>query len=81
MVAAVVFWLPLVWLTWKHGALALAIAFFVGLNESCPWTLDLSRWYVWRQWTIVVMFVALALWGFANVLGKQSALPTGALDA
>ena len=40
----------------------------------------MSRWYASRQWVVLVFVVALALWGFRNVLGKQSAFPAGALD-
>jgi hypothetical protein len=30
---------------------------------------------------MMVVIAALAIWGFRNVLGKQSAFPAGALDA
>jgi hypothetical protein len=81
LAVAGVFWLSLVWLLWEHGALALAVAFFVGfLVQQAPWTLDMSRWYAWRQWFVVALIAALAFWGFCNVLGKQSAFPSGALD-
>jgi hypothetical protein len=43
-------------------------------------TLNMSRWYAWREWVFVAMVVGLTLWGFRNVLGKQSAFPAGALD-
>jgi hypothetical protein len=79
--AAAVFCLLMVWLLWKHGALALAVAYLVSsLTEQGPWTLDLSRWYAWRQWFVVAIIAALAVLGFRNVLGRQSAFPTGALD-
>jgi serine/threonine-protein kinase len=69
------------WVLWKHGALALATTFFVsGLLALAPWTLDLSRWYAWRQFFVLALVAAIAVWGFRNVLGKQSAFPTGALD-
>jgi hypothetical protein len=45
-----------------------------------PLTLDWSRWYAW-QTVYVMMFVAgLALWGFWNVLGRQSAFSGGVLE-
>jgi hypothetical protein len=76
-----VFWLLLVWLLWTHGALALAVAFFVlFLGQSTPWTVDMSRWYAWRGPFVIAIIAALAFWGFRNVLGKQSAFPAGALD-
>jgi serine/threonine-protein kinase len=76
-----VFAVLLVWVLWKHGALALAATFFVsGLLARAPWTLDLSRWYAWRQFFVLALVAAIAVWGFRNVLGKQSALPAAALD-
>jgi hypothetical protein len=46
LAVAAVFWLSLVWLLWKHGALALVIALIVDLlAEATPWTQDMSRWY------------------------------------
>jgi hypothetical protein len=69
------------WLLWRYGALALALSWLVGfLAFWSPWTLDMSRWYAWRQWLVVVVIVALAVWGFRSALGKQSAFPAGALD-
>jgi hypothetical protein len=50
------------------------------LLQSSPWTMDMSRWYAWRQWLMLATLVAIAFWGFKNVLGKQSAFPAGALD-
>jgi serine/threonine-protein kinase len=73
---AAVFCLLLVWVFWKHGALAYAVAFATeGLAQSALWTLDMSRWYAWRQWVVVAAILALAVWGFRNVLGKQSVFP------
>jgi hypothetical protein len=70
------------WLLWRHGALAWFVAFVVmQLAQDAPWTLDLSRWYAWRQWVVVAILLAIAFWGFRNVLGNQSAFPAGALDA
>jgi len=81
LAVAAVWWLLLVWLLWKHGALALAVAFVVfSLVELTPWTLDMSRWYAWRGGLTLAIIAALAFWGFRNVLGRQSAFPTGALD-
>jgi hypothetical protein len=69
------------WLMRKQGVLGVATGMTVaGLLGRCPLTLDMSRWYAWRQWETAAVVVALALWGFRNVLGKQSAFPAGALD-
>ena len=71
----------IIWVLWKHGALALGTLVFVSnLELLAPWTLDLSRWYAWRQFVVMALVVAIAVWGFRNVLGKQSAFPSGALD-
>jgi len=71
----------LVWSLWKSGALAFATAFAVGSAlENVPWTTNFARWYAWRSWFAVAVVLALAFWGFRNVLGRQSAFPAGALD-
>jgi hypothetical protein len=76
-----VFALMMVWLMWKHGALAWVTGYTVGvLVDQVPWTLDFSRWYAWRGFFSAAIVVALTVWGFRNVLGKQTAFPTGALD-
>jgi hypothetical protein len=68
------------WVFWQHGALALAVASYTGIVESTPWTLDTSRWYAWQGGFSAAILIALALWGFRNVLGKQSVFPSGTLD-
>jgi hypothetical protein len=69
------------WVLWKHGALALATSLAAHtLFLSTPWTMDVPRWYAWHQWLGAATVVGLAVWGFRNVLGKQSAFPAGALD-
>jgi hypothetical protein len=81
LVPVVLYSLLFVWVFWRHGALAFFTSWFVtNLAGYAPWTLDMSRWYAWRQWFVVAAIVALAVWGFRNVLGRQSAFPTGALD-
>jgi hypothetical protein len=63
------------------GLLAMLVQLSVGtILWVTPLTLDVGRWYVWRSWFVVALVVGLALWGFRNVLGKQSAFPAGALD-
>jgi hypothetical protein len=70
----------MVWLLWKHGALALTVLYVVSVAVSAPWTLDMSRWYAWQGPIAGAIIMALAVWGFWNVLGRQSAFPSGALD-
>jgi len=45
-----------------------------------PLTLDVSRWYAWRSWFVVTLVIGLAVWGFRNVLGKQSAFAAVSLE-
>ena len=65
----------------RFGLLALVIAFVGWFNlERAPLTLDPSRWYFWRGAPAVAIVLALAIWGFMNVLGKQSLVPADAMD-
>jgi hypothetical protein len=65
----------------RYGLLAFAVAITVWTAVNItPWTFDLTKWFAWRQGLTVVFLLGLALWGFKNVLGKQSAFPAGALD-
>jgi hypothetical protein len=45
-----------------------------------PLTLDWSRWYAWQTVYVLVFVVGLALWGFWNVLGRQSAFSGSVLE-
>jgi hypothetical protein len=81
LVPVVLYSLLFVWVFWRHGALAFFTSWFVtNLAGYAPWTLDMSRWYAWRQWFVVAAIIALAVWGFRNVLGKQTAFPAAALE-
>jgi len=40
----------------------------------------MSRWCAWQGPIAGAIIMALAIWGFRNALGKQSAFPSGALD-
>ncbi len=66
------------WLLWRHGALGLTVAYV--MSAGACWTLDMSRWYAWQGPIAGAIIMALAVWGFRNALGKQSAFPSGALD-
>jgi hypothetical protein len=65
----------------RGGLLATAaqLTVFFWLS-SAPLTFDVSRWYAWRSWLVVALVVGLAVWGFRNVLGKQSAFAAMSLD-
>lgn len=65
----------------RFGLFALALG--VGVNyvvRSTPWTSDLTKWFAWRPMLSAILIVGLALWGFRNVLGRQSAFPKLRLD-
>ena len=65
----------------RFGLLALALG--LGVNyvvRATPWTFDLAKWFAWRPMLSVILIMGLALWGFRNVLGRQSAFPKLRLD-
>jgi len=65
----------------RFGLFALAVG--LGVNyvvRATPWTFDLAKWFAWRPMLSVVLIMGLALWGFRNVLGRQSAFPKLQLD-
>ena len=65
----------------RFGLLALALGLAVNyVVRATPWTLDLTKWFAWRPMLSVVLILGLALWGFRNVLGRQSAFPKLQLD-
>jgi serine/threonine-protein kinase len=81
IVEAAVLGLVLVAVLHRFGLLALTIANGVALVLiDAPLTLDASRWYFWQGAFVVALVLGLALWGFRNVLGKQTLLPAGALE-
>jgi hypothetical protein len=65
----------------RYGLLAFSVAItaWTAVNIT-PWTFELTKWFAWRQGMTVVFLLALALWGFRNVLGKQSVFPAAALE-
>jgi hypothetical protein len=66
---------------YRFGLLALVISLSVNFAlTNAPLTLDASRWYFWQGAFVVALVLGLALWGFRNVLGKQTLLPAGALE-
>jgi hypothetical protein len=65
-----------VFVFWNTGLLALAVWFVVVvLIRDTPWTQDLTSWCAWPTWFTTALIAALAVWGFRNVLGRQSAFP------
>ena len=66
---------------YRFGLLALVISLSLSFALShAPLTLDASRWYFWQGAFVVALVLELAIWGFRNVLGKQTLLPAGALE-
>jgi len=59
---------------WRGGLLGLAVwlAATVLLRDT-PWTSELTRWHAGPTWLAGALLAGLALWGFKNVLGRQSA--------
>jgi hypothetical protein len=59
---------------WRGGLLALAvwIVAIVVLRDT-PWTPALTQWYAWPTWFSATRIAGLLVWGFRNVLGRQSA--------
>ena len=59
---------------WRGGLLGLAVwlAAIVLLRDT-PWTSELTRWHAGPTWLAGALLAGLALWGFRNVLGRQSA--------
>lgn len=65
-------------LLYRFGLLSFVIAAMVaGVLTNSPLTLDSTRWYFWRGAWPVAIVLGLTVWGFRNVLGKQSLLPDG----
>jgi len=81
MVEAALLGLVATAMLYRFGLLAqvIGISVFSALNNA-PLTLDASRWYVWQGAFVVALVLGLAIWGFRNVLGKQTLLPAGALE-
>jgi hypothetical protein len=70
-----------VWFVRRFGLLAIAAGLAVNIVvRYTPWTFDLTKWFVWRPMMTAALILGLALWGFRNVLGRQSALPKLQLD-
>jgi type IV secretory pathway VirB3-like protein len=81
MVEAALLGLVTAAMLYRFGLLAQVIGFsvFFALTNA-PLTLDPSRWYFWQGAFVVALVLGLAVWGFKNVLGKQTLLPAGALE-
>jgi hypothetical protein len=63
----------------RFGLLALAAGLAVNyVVRQTPWTLDAAQWFAWRPAFTCALVLGLAVWGFINVLGRQSAF--AALD-
>jgi serine/threonine-protein kinase len=63
----------------RFGLLALTVGAAVNyVVRQTPWTLDPAQWFAWRPAFTCVLVLAVAAWGFLNVLGRQS--PFAAVD-
>ena len=81
LMAAAVITLAAVIMLARFGLLACAVFMLVNTAFlNTPITYDVTRWYAARTLLPVGLAVALALWGFRNVLGRQTAMPGGALE-
>jgi serine/threonine-protein kinase len=81
LVSAAIIGVGSVWFLRRFGLLALAAGITVSyLLRSAPWTFDLAKWFAWRPMLSVILIGGLALWGFRNVLGRQSVFPKLQLD-
>lgn len=81
LVAAVVITITAAIMLARHGLLACAVFMLVNTAFlNAPVTYDVTRWYAARTLLSVGLAIGLAVWGFRNVLGQQTALPGGALD-
>jgi hypothetical protein len=68
----------LVFVLRKHGLLACAVGTTLATAmHDTPMTFDLKRWYAYWTLVLVALIVGLAVWGFRNVLGRQTAFPGG----
>ena len=58
----------------RHGLLGCSVFAIVATALlNTPLTADLTRWYAWRTVTVAAIVIGLAVWGFRNVLGSQTA--------
>ena len=65
----------------RFGMLAIGVLLITfDLLVWSPLTLDSTRWFVWRSAAAFALPAGLAVWGFLNVLGRQSAFPRGVFD-
>ena len=72
--ASVVLTATSVLVLWRGGLLALGVwAFAQVVLRDTPWTPALTQWYAWPAWLSAALMAGLLVWGFRNVLGRQSA--------
>lgn len=66
---------------YRFGYMGLVVMGATGsILSAAPITLDPSRWYFWYAAPPLVFVLGLTIWGFVNVMGKQSLVPVDALD-
>jgi serine/threonine-protein kinase len=65
----------------RFGMLAICVLLITfDLLVWSPLTLDPTKWFVWRSAAAFALPAGLAVRGFLNVLGRQSAFPRGVFD-
>jgi hypothetical protein len=71
-----------IWFMRRFGVLALAVGMSLNwIVRMTPWTFDPAAWFAWRAGLTVVLVLGVAVWGFLNAIGRQSAFPEAGLDA
>jgi hypothetical protein len=78
---AAVIGIAAVWFIRRFGLLALVTALAVNWSiRATPWTFDPSAWFAWRAGLTAMLVLGVSVWGFLNVLGRQSPFGDVGLD-
>ncbi len=78
---AVIIGVAAVWFIKRFGLLALVTGLAINWAiRATPWTADPSAWFAWRSGLTAALVLGVALWGFLNVLGRQSLVADAGFD-